>query len=575
MLKALDRALQEDQDLQDVMLVRAQRLRFRLFVCAVTAAMVQSLAGWQLTLAWLVGFSALQGLESICFPVRRLPEQLITAAGRRLSVGAVFLSGVVFAVLPMAAAWNGGHWGILCAALVIAGAAINAILTSGASRVGLAASAIPQGAAMLLLPLVAMRAGIDGFELAAIAWSTAYFILVAFLAAELCRKTLQAEQGARAEAQRATEAKSQFMAMVGHELRTPISAILAGAGSLDRSSSPAAVESNANLILSSTTMMRTLLNDLLDLSKIEAGRMSVEEIAFDLRGLVREAFAFWRTEALSRGLRLRPEGMRQTPRWVTGDPTRLRQILNNLISNALKFTPSGSVTLRVSMSPHLALSVTDTGPGMSPEHAARLFGAYEQLGAATARNHGGTGLGLNISRNLANLMGGDLSVETKLGEGSTFRLDLPLPLAEPPQDAAAPTLEAMGEESGLLVLIADDHEVNRTAFAMMLESTGAQVEVAVDGDEALRMLRRHRFDIALLDVNMPGLSGIDATLHLRGEPGPNRHMPILALSASVSSQDVNDCLAAGMNGFVRKPVDARELFAAINRAVADDRRMVA
>jgi CheY-like chemotaxis protein len=387
-------------------------------------------------------------------------------------------------------------------------------------------------------------------------------------------RMLSGEQAAREAAESATEAKSAFIAMISHELRTPISAILAGSADLESDIDPRR-RSNGALIGESARMMRTLLNDLLDLSKLEVGKMAVETIAYDVDAIMRDTAEFWSEPARRKGLELRLLGRTGAPIPVAGDPTRLRQILNNLLSNAIKFTETGAVALRFVAEPNaagghdLTVEVVDTGPGMTPEQQARLFTAFDQLGAATARTHGGTGLGLNISRQLARLMGGELEASSRAGHGATFTLRLTLEAATVasvvPETPTAPEADFAAR---LKVLVADDHQINRRAFSLMLESAGVNVTTADDGVEALERLGREAFDVILMDLNMPRMGGLEASGRLRRTSGPNRDTPIIALTASVTPGDVALCLGAGMNAFVMKPVDATELFNAIN-AVLD------
>lgn len=315
-------------------------------------------------------------------------------------------------------------------------------------------------------------------------------------------------------------------------------------------------------------MMRGLLDDLLDLSKIEVGRMEVESGAFDLRALISDAVRMWRPEARAKGLRLRVEGARSLPEWVEGDPTRIRQVLNNLISNALKFTVEGSITLRLSADRAagdgwaLQVAVADTGPGMTPDQVDRLFTPFDQLDAGTARKHGGSGLGLAISRELARLMGGDLTASSAPREGAIFTLALTLPAAEAPAAARAPdAVEAR-------VLVVDDHAVNRQAIALVLAPLGIVPETAASAEEGLERLAHEVFDIVLMDVYMPDMDGREATRRLRAEAGPNQTVPVIAITASATERDWEACSAAGMTGHVAKPIDPAQLYAALDAALS-------
>ncbi|MCI3134035.1 ATP-binding protein [Phenylobacterium aquaticum] len=316
-------------------------------------------------------------------------------------------------------------------------------------------------------------------------------------------------------------------------------------------------------------MMRTLLNDLLDFSKLEAGKLSVVAEPFDLARLHCETTAFWAPEARARGLTFTVEGGPAQPVWLMGDGVRVRQVLNNLISNALKFTTDGGVILSIrapDAQGGLSLAVIDSGPGLTPEQAEGLFNPFHQAHAGVARTHGGTGLGLSISRDLARLMGGDLTLAARPGHGCVFTFTAPLVAAEAPgaEPVGAPADPAEAR-SGLRILLADDHEVNRRAFALMLGPVTSELVCVEDGEAALRAANDGDFDLILLDLNMPKMGGLEAARRLTAQAGGP---PILALTASVAPEDIDACAAAGMSGFVAKPVEPAELYAAIEAALA-------
>jgi signal transduction histidine kinase/ActR/RegA family two-component response regulator len=482
-------------------------------------------------------------------------------------------------LLGVAAALRGGLWGLVCGECMLL--ALMMYVTVCAKR-----SAFYYYAS--IWPLVLGSLGVAGYALvvsgsdwiraATLLLGVGLFSLHTHHNAKVNRESAIAVEEAKERAEAATAAKSAFVAMVSHELRTPISGIVAGAAELEAVAPTAGIRNNAQLISQSARMMRQLLNDLLDLSKLEAGRMTVEETTFDARAALAEAIRFWRPELRRRSLCFRVEGMRRVPRWLVGDPTRLRQILNNLFSNAVKFTEAGGVTLRVGISPAaegrvaLGLDVIDTGPGMNEAQLGRLFTAYDQLAASTARTHGGTGLGLHLSRNFARLMGGDLTATSLPGAGATFSLTVDLALATPVEVQADPEPVAFGNSR---LLIVDDHEVNRRAFSLMLAPISTSITCAADGEEALELLSAEAYDLVLMDINMPRLGGIETARRLRASQGPSRDAAVIALSGSASDEDKRACAAAGMDGFVTKPVEARELFGAIALALAQAPQRVA
>lgn len=515
------------------------------------------------------------------------------AWGRR-GLAYIAFSYAVAGSLPLAATPSGGVWGLVNGEFLLFALTLYANANSRKSWPAYVAAAIPLGVYLLVLAALGLRLdpAVRGAACLAIG---SIFLLIngASLHRRQAAAAVAMEQ-ARDRAEAATAAKSAFVAMVSHELRTPISAMLAGAAEIDRLSLAPAIKDRAALITDAGRMMRSLLNDLLDLAKLEAGRMSVEETPFDLKRTLRDTVSFWRPEARKRGLVFRLEGAHRLPRRAGGDPTRLRQILNNLLSNALKFTQAGSVTLRIAVratgSPatrlldasqpapdgggwpndafELVCEVIDTGPGMTPEQLGRLFHPFEQLTPSVARSAGGTGLGLSISRELARVMGGDLSAESAPGEGATFRLALPLARAPAAVEAAPkPKPKAKGRPRRIRVLVADDHAVNRRAFGLILAAADIAATEAADGREALAALARSRFDLVLMDLNMPTMNGLEAVRELRASAGPNQAVRVIALTASTSPEEVSQALEAGMDAFLAKPVEPSELLAAIDEAL--------
>ncbi len=462
------------------------------------------------------------------------------------------------------------------AGMLLAGALLNVVVVNARSRTATLMAATPHALYLLAVPFVAKLAN-PGPSLADVLWFGATLLIVSVAVASRTLNTaLKAEADAKEEAERrryeaeeAVAAKSAFVAMISHELRTPISAILAGAARLHSEVPEASSKVHAQLIADAGGLMRTLLNDLLDFSRLEAGRMTVEKTAFNLRQSLADTLRLWRPEVARKGLRLRVEGAAGVPRWAAGDAMRLKQVLNNLLSNAIKFTERGeiAVTLGVELQGEaivLAIEVADTGPGIPEALLPRLFTPFDQLQAAVVRQHGGSGLGLVISRELARLMGGDLTAASRPGEGARFTLTA---LLEP---AEAPRVEGAGPSIvGARVLVVDDHVVNRRAIELVLQPFGVDATLAESGEEALELLGSEVFDAVLMDVYMPGLDGRDATRVLRAVPGPNQRTPVIAVTASATPKDWEACAAAGMDAHVAKPIDPIELFAALSQVLSE------
>ena len=380
-----------------------------------------------------------------------------------------------------------------------------------------------------------------------------------------------------AERERVAQLQSEFMANMSHEIRTPMHGILGllellGAGRID--------PGQRDLVETAERSARSLLqllNDVLDTSKIEAGRMQLEEISFDPTVVAREVMTLFRKQAGERKLDLRVTLSRDLPRSILGDPTRLRQILVNLTGNAIKFTERGSVSLSLEQTGvaggTLQFTVADTGPGIAPELLPGLFQKFSQGDSSTTRRYGGTGLGLAICRHLATLMGGDVRAESQLGQGSTFTLTLPLRPGDelPGNDRAAGSRSDLPAISSARVLLVEDNVTNRKVAAALLGQVGCQVTVAASGEEALGLFAAGRFDLVLMDCQMPGMDGFETTSRLRRLPGGER-LPVIALTASVMAEERERCRAAGMDDHLAKPAGLRELVQTIYRWMRPETR---
>jgi signal transduction histidine kinase len=376
---------------------------------------------------------------------------------------------------------------------------------------------------------------------------------------------------ARAEA--AARAKEEFLANMSHELRTPLTSVIGFAGLLrDAALSPEQQRHLSRIEDASQALMSTL-NDVLDLSKLDAGGVELDRRPFELEALLDQALGIVEVQAERKGLALVKDVDPAAPRFVVGDPERLRQILLNLLGNAVKFTTEGSVTLAVrrldplegeEAAARIELSVTDTGVGMAEHVVDRVFERFTQADAAVARRFGGTGLGLSITRCLARAMGGEVGASSRLGQGSRFWCVLPLPVAaeaEPAPEAVVPETQARG----VRVLLADDNEANRELVGTILRAAGHQVELAVNGAEAAALAARGGYDLVLMDVQMPVQDGISATRAIRGLDGPAAGVPIIALSANVLAQQIQAYRACGMNDHIAKPIATGELLGKVAR----------
>ncbi|HEY1946296.1 MAG TPA: PAS domain S-box protein, partial [Bryobacteraceae bacterium] len=387
-------------------------------------------------------------------------------------------------------------------------------------------------------------------------------------------------------AEAANRAKSTFLANISHEIRTPLGGVLMAANLAAADHPDPSQKEYLDIIIASGKSLQLLLNDVLDLSKIEADKMELQVSDFSIRECLKECIRLFRNNAREKGLELALSVGDSVPDFVSGDPLRLRQIILNLVGNAIKFTTRGSVTVSVQCGDCLAghlpfeFSVADTGIGIPPEKHLLVFHEFEQAENTTSRIFGGTGLGLAISSKLAWLMGGKMWLESAVGRGSTFRFTASFETAtgcrqrsEVIEAAPAPA----GCESILHVLIAEDNVVNRLLLVRQLEKAGHAVTAVSDGKQAVDISFEQIFDVILMDVHMPEMDGIEATRQIRlRERTTGLHVPVIALTAGAMTQDRDACLAAGMDAYVSKPVYPDELLSAVSRVLQSSRtRLVA
>lgn len=391
------------------------------------------------------------------------------------------------------------------------------------------------------------------------------------------RTTLDALTHARDAAQAANVQKSQFLANMSHEIRTPLNGVLAMAQIMALGELGEDQRERLNVVRKSGEALLEILNDILDVSKIEAGKLELDSIAFDLEGVIDGACEGFRAVAEKKGLDLRLDISEDARGSRMGDPARLRQIVSNLISNALKFTSSGSVKVVVrglgaDGAEGLSICVCDTGIGMQAEKLPMLFQKFTQLDASTTRQFGGTGLGLAICHELALLMGGRVWAESIEGEGSTFHVELPLRLVSRARREEANFDDALPEDQGriLRVLAAEDNVTNQLVLSTIIQIFGAELELVDNGELAIEAWEGGDFDVILMDIQMPVLDGISATREIRQREVAQRRprTPIIALSANAMVHQVKEYMAAGMDGHVAKPIELPKLHAALEAALA-------
>jgi PAS domain S-box-containing protein len=387
----------------------------------------------------------------------------------------------------------------------------------------------------------------------------------------------EAIDGARKTAEAASQAKTSFLAMMSHEIRTPLTGVIGMADLVLETRISDQQRDYVTTLRDSARSLMAILNDILDFSKIEAGRLDLEEADFDPREMMRNVTELGRALTRDLDIHLSTEIDPATPERISADPVRLRQILVNIVGNAIKFTRKGSVRITLSAGAPaadggvpLTFEVHDTGIGMSAEVQSRLFQPFSQGHSSIARRFGGTGLGLAISRRLTELMGGTIQVESSLGRGSRFWFTVSariarMPAIQTPMAAATPCTRP------LHILLAEDNPVNQKLIRAMLEKRGHRVAVAENGEQAVRTVGQSRFDLVLMDVQMPVMDGIEATRMIRAFGGVNAAIPIIALTADILAEQQGQYAAVGMNGFIAKPIDWDRLNVEISRfTLADD-----
>lgn len=377
---------------------------------------------------------------------------------------------------------------------------------------------------------------------------------------------------AHTDAETANRAKGDFLARMSHEIRTPMHGVLGATQILIETPLSGEQRQYVDMIQGSGELLLAVINDILDFSKIAAGHMELENIEFELQPVLKETLEMATLAAKRKGLHVSLDVPADLPEWVCGDPIRLRQILINLLGNAAKFTDRGHITLRARFLPmsdkmvRLRIEVQDTGVGIADKTLSGLFQPFTQADASTTRVYGGTGLGLAISSQLVQLMGGELKCNSMLGRGSTFYFELEMPLPEEVATAPAETTqhEVLQPVTGR-VLLAEDNKINQVIATRLLEALGVDVDVVGDGAGAVAAAAKRRYDVILLDCQMPVMDGFSAAEHIRAAEPPGQRVPMLAITASILESDHERAKIAGVDGVLLKPLRAEELRRAVAR----------
>jgi len=523
--------------------------------------------GAQVGVGWFLAFGAAEGCTRLATgPIGRgEPMSRRQRAGYLVSM---FFTSLVWSSLAVLFWREGQEPFHLAAMAILAGAMVHAQGFSFRSPIALVAVGLTPAVLWFALPVG--FGGYTGPPLIVLTAGLGMLLTYVAASARANMRTAAALAEAQHTAEAANDAKSAFLAMMSHELRTPLNGVLGMARALQRTQLDPRQQGYVDTILRSGDGLLAILNDVLDISKIEAGRMDLEVGAFDLKALGDQAVELWSEIAASKGLALTCEAEPGLPALVLGDETRVRQVVLNLLSNALKFTEAGAVTLTLRAAPAadgdggVEILVADTGIGMTLEQQANLFRPYAQAEASTARKFGGTGLGLAICRKLSSMMGGEIRVESAPGDGSTFKVWLPLPEAEPTAAEASDP----DDLPALRVLVADDNPINQAVARAILEAAGADVQTVSDGAQALERLRIEAFDVVLMDVHMPNMDGIEAVGRLRDGQVGRADTPVVALTADAMPGEEGRLKALGFDALQHKPVQPAALIAAIAEVVA-------
>ena len=527
---------------------------------------------------WFAAVLATQALDWAVFSrFRREPDREPDRAYLVLCCATTVLSVAVYAAISAFMWFKGGEVGRLFAMVQCAGGLLHVSLHMHHARSLLISAVAPHAAYFLGLPVFSAIATQNWQELLIAIGCLLYMshLVVAVRQSNSTTGALQsardAEQSARRKAEVASAAKSDFLAVVSHEIRTPMNAVISAANLLRRTRLDGQQREHVSMLIDAGDVLMGLLNDVLDFSKIEAGKMALESADMIVRDRVSTVVRLWEPRALANGVRLKVRIATDVPSAVRTDPLRVQQILFNLMSNAVKFTHDGAITIAVGWDgARLNVAVTDTGCGIPADRLGQIFNSFEQADVGTTRRYGGTGLGLSISRKLAELMGGSLTVDSVDGQGSTFTLSLPVTAIEGAAPKPARPVETTGSLAGCSILAADDHEVNRRILQLLLEPHGCRLTLVENGAEALEAASGQRFDAILMDMQMPVMDGLEATRRIRaGEV--NRATPVIALTANALDMHRAAWDAAGVHAFLTKPIDPVTLAATLAQACAAER----
>ena len=535
--------------------------------------------GWNAASLWFIGTLAAGALRGA---VEKRISQRVGVGWGLVFPAVATATTAAWAAAPLLAWFSGATFGpALGMALLVAGYVLVFAQLRSSPRQAIVISS-PYGGAALIIA-ASLWGTPEFWQFLAVVPFTAAGLFVLVTMTMLREERIRAFQehqahlieeleSARDKANAANDAKSNFLGVISHELRTPMNGVLGAAQLLSATRLESTQREYLSIIRNSGDNLLSLLNDILDMTKIEAGKMTFEVVDVSVEDLDKRVTGPFQAQAEAKGLDFVALREGEVPAVVRGDPLRVCQVIHNLLSNAVKFTDAGQITYTVRAArlddQHVRFDfmIRDSGTGIAPDDLARLFQPFTQVDASSTRRFGGTGLGLTISRRMANIMGGDITVESRLGEGSTFTFSVEAEVVcwarEEEAEAIVATVE--GGQS-LNVLVVEDHPVNRMILEAWMSSAGHTSATAENGQIAIEAAGAQRFDLIIMDVNMPVMDGLTATRAIRAGNGPNCDTPVVVLSASARTEDHQAGLDAGADAYLNKPIDFAALATVMNR----------
>ncbi|AQR62555.1 hypothetical protein BZG35_13545 [Brevundimonas sp. LM2] len=546
-----------------------QRLSRFLFAFA-TALAFGGLAGVPMTVVWLAAFLLLQGIEILLFPDGAVRSE----KDGRLAL-ALFLSNkLTFALFAVPIAVYGGLLGITVGMMIISGALIHAVVITGSSRFMAGAAALPPLIVLAAFPPIMLATGLPPYSIFVVTVAGLLLCAAAYRAWHRVAEDMCALHIARRAADHASQAKSDFLTMISHEIRTPLNGVMGMAQSLANDALTASQSDRLDTLISSGNGLQELLDEVLDLGRIESDQLSLQATAFNLRDLVQRSIEPFRAVAHDKGLDIDVSLCPGLASAYIGDPVRIRQVVHNLVSNAMQLTQVGGILVSASRDVEgVRLSVCDSGPGMPDALLARVF---DRQFAPDLQTPGGTeslGLSLFIANKLVERMAGSIAATHRIPHGLCLTATLPLAIAEP-LVALPPSLPRPVQLPGSMrVLVAEDHPVNRRVLALLLEQIDVAPTMVENGLEAVEACRKEDWDLVLMDIQMPVLGGVAAARRIRDEAAAAGRIapPIIAVTANVMAHQLQVYAEAGMTLCVPKPVEGTNLFetmhAALNKSV--------